>query len=456
MQVTTQKEQAGSSLPRQIDMLRSSSLQPAALLSQAREPPSGWPSEAKQCDEQGCWPKLFILGTQKGATTSLFQLLHNEGSACGSITNQRIESALPNLKGAFNGDTGMAKEPHIFDIVKPDWQKVAKEPGLYRSLYRVSDCPQRTFLDATPNYIHHPGAPSRLAELLPTSWVPHLRMVLTVREPIARDLSWFNHRSAQSVQPGQDRSNMKYTFCSVSDAQALDKNFYPSYEGEVECRKQELDNCLTGARRRLDKGEALSQNASRGSGQMARPPKMKSTDADSWLEEDYRECVAAYEEGGWDEEDGKYARDPPLLTWGMYLPQLLAWSRRVSRGQILVLNFERLVDQPGDVLPRVTSFMGLPDLQDNTLPHSNELPYDRKVDVISCKTSQLLGTVFKGWNEQFVAQMRADHDGGHAPPQEPRFDGFDTTVPCEEHEHVVELKTSADGSVVGGPVAGVR
>ena len=93
-------------------MLRSSSLQPAALLSQAREPPSGWPSEAKQCDEQGCWPKLFILGTQKGATTSLFQLLHNEGSACGSITNQRIESALPNLKGAFNGDTGMAKEPH--------------------------------------------------------------------------------------------------------------------------------------------------------------------------------------------------------------------------------------------------------------------------------------------------------------------------------------------------------
>ena len=112
-----------------------------------------------------------------------------------------------------------------------------------------------------------------------------------------------------------------------------------------------------------------------------------------------------------------------------------------------MLDFERLVAQPGDVLPRVTSFMGLPDLQDNTLPHSNELPYDRKVDVISCKTAELLGGVFKGWNEQFLAQMLADHDGGHAPSQEPLFEGFDTSVPCEEHEHVVELKTSAVGSV---------
>ena len=433
-------------------MLRSSTstLQPStSLLSHAHKPPKGWPSEAKQCDDEGCWPKLFIIGTQKGATTSLFQVLHGQGGACGSITNPRIEAALPNLKGAFNGDTGMAKEPHIFDIVKSDWKKVANEPGLYRSLYRVSDCPQRTFLDATPNYIHHPGAPSRLAELLPSSWVPHLRMVLTVREPIARDLSWFNHRSAQSCQPGADRSNMKYAFCSASDAQALDPNFYPSYEKEVECRKQELDDCLAAARQRLDRGEALSQNASRGSGQMARPPRMKSTDAEGWLEEDYHECVAAYEEGGWDEEDPKYARDPPLLTWGMYLPQLSAWTRRVSRGQILVLNFERLIAQPGDMLPRVTSFLGLPAMQKNELPQANEQPYDRKVDVVSCKTRVLLTGVFKGWNKQFVAQMRADHDGGHAPSQEPRFDGFDTAVPCEEHEHVVEveLKAPAAGAV---------
>jgi len=368
-------------------------------------------------------------------------VLDNEGSACGTIIKEPVRKALPNLNGAFNAESGMAKEPHIFDLVESDWKKIAKEPGLYRSMYRVSDCPQRTFLDATPNYIHHPGASDRLAEMLPASWVPHLRMVLSVREPIARDLSWFNHKSATSIALGS-RSNMKYTFCSVTDAQAADTNFYPSYEGEAQCRKEELDNCLTGARQRLDKGEGvLSQNASRSLS------RAKSTEADRWLEEDYIECVAAFEEGGWNEEDDKYARDPPLLTWGMYLPQLQAWSRRVPRSQILVLDFERLVAQPGDVLPRVTSFMGLPDLQEFTLPRANELPYDRKVDVISCKTAELLGGVFKGWNEQFLAQMRVDHDGGHAPSQEPLFEGFDTSVPCEEHEHVVELRTAAVGSV---------
>ena len=75
-------------------MLRSStSLLPAStLLSHAHEPPKGWPSEAKQCDDQGCWPKLFIIGTQKGATTSLFQLLHSAGGACGSISNFSLQT----------------------------------------------------------------------------------------------------------------------------------------------------------------------------------------------------------------------------------------------------------------------------------------------------------------------------------------------------------------------------
>ena len=429
--------------------MRSSLVQPALVLASERIPPKGWPSEDQQCDEQGCWPRLFILGTQKGATTSLFQVLNQEGGACGSMANARIESALPNLKGAFNKESGIAKEPHVFDMARSEWAKVVKEPGLYRSLYRVKDCPQRTFLDATPNYIHHPGAPGRVAELLPASWMPKLRMVLTVREPIARDLSWFNHRCATGSRDRLTRSNMKYTFCSVSEGDVLDKNFYPTYEGEVQCRKQELDNCLAQARQRLDKGEGVSQNASRSYGQMVRPSKTKSTDADARLEEEYRECVeAAWHNGGgdnasWDDGD---AHDPPLLTWGMYLPQLVAWSRRVPRSQILVLNFDQLVNRPEDVLPRVTSFMGLPGLQQNTLPHSNELPYDRKVDIISCKTSRVLNGVFRGWNDQLVAQMRADRESGDAPPQEPLFEGFFTKVPCEEHEHV-ELKTSAVGSV---------
>ena len=424
-------------------MLKSSSLQPNSLVMAASpQPPElahweGWPSEDQQCDEQGCWPRLFILGTQKGATTSLFQVLQREGVACGTKINEAVSQALPNLKGAFNHETGIAKEPHIFDIARTDWPTLMEQPGLYRSLYRVHDCPQRTFLDATPNYIHHPGAPGRLVELLPASWVPQLRMVLVMREPVARDLSWFNHRSA-SV--GQDRSNMKYAFCSLSEADILDVNVYPTYEGEVQCRKQELDDCLKGARQRLNKGEGVSQ---KGHGQMALSSRVASPEGNGVLEEDYRECVeAAWHNGdgdnspSWDEEDDTSALVPPLFTWGMYLPQIYAWSRRVLRNQILVLDFERLVARPDDVLPRVTSFMGLPTLRSNVLPHENEQPYARKVDVISCETSRILYGAFREANDQLVRAMREDHERGHAPSQEPLFEGFNTTVPCEEQEHV--------------------
>ena len=128
--------------------------------------------------------------------------------------------------------------------------------------------------------------------------------------------------------------------------------------------------------------------------------------------------------------------EPPLLAWGLYLPQIRAWTRRILRSQLLVLDFDRLVARPDDVLPRVTSFMGLPALQKNELPHENELPYARKVDVISCDTAQALHGVFGEWNDLLALARREDVERSNAPPQEPLFEGFNTTVPCENEEHV--------------------
>ena len=101
-----------------------------------------------------------------------------------------------------------------------------------------------------------------------------------------------------------------------------------------------------------------------------------------------------------------------------------------------MLDFDRLVARPDDILPRVTSFMGLPALRSNVLPHENEQPYARKVDVISCETSRIMYGAFREANDQLVRAMREDHERGHAPSQEPLFEGFNTTVPCEEQEHV--------------------
>ena len=428
------------------------SLQPAFALAPNPQAPNetnwkGWPSEDQQCDEQGnCWPRLFIIGTQKGASSSLFNVLHEEGIACGTMMNDAVHQALPTAAAAKAqparvAEGGLMKEAHMLDLSKPDWQTLLKQPELYRSLYRVRDCPQRTFLDATPKYSRHPGAPGRLLELMPASWVPQLRVVLSIREPVARDLSWFNHKCAQL---NQNRASMVDQFCSVSGDGGVDD--YPTYEGEVRCRKQELDSCMSGARLRLNlnnMSEVVPHNKSKG-------------DNSTSLLEDYSECVEGIwhnnlsrsdpdNSASWDDQSSSPWETPPgvkpggdsvLLAWGMYLPQIQAWSRHLSRTQILVLDFDQLVTQPEDMLPRVTSFMGLPGLRNNKMPHENGLPYARKVDVISCETSRFMYGTFREANDQLVRAMREDHERGHAPSQEPLFLGFSTTVPCEEQEHV--------------------
>ena len=388
----------------------------------------GWPSVEQQCDAQGCWPRLFIVGTQKGATTSLFGALRQEGAVCGTVMSEAVEQAVPDFARSYFS----TKEAHVFDLKDSIWSALVQQPSLYQSLYRVEDCPQRTFLDATPRYIRDPAAPARMVELMPASWLPQLRVVLTIREPIARDLSWFNHKVNRAMaQQSKGEAPLAGDFCSTSE-----QDGYPSYEGEAMCRKLEMDNCLKQARReRLRKGESIPHNLSQVLAQVA-PRNVERL-------EDYGDCVEAI----WHNKrmptrsevrssDSLSSWEPPLLSWGLYLPQIRAWTRRILRSQLLVLDFDRLVARPDDVLPRVTSFMGLPALQKNELPHENEQPYARKVDVISCFAADLLSDVYRTANDDLVRLMRADHERGHAPSQEPLFEGFTTTVPCQEQEHV--------------------
>ena len=416
---------------REVPMLAPGSLQPASVGIANSSDVVGWPSADQQCGQQGCWPRLFIIGTQKAATTSLFGALHEEGAICGTVMSEAVAQAVPRF-----GDFFSAKEAHIFDLKDSMWRTLVKQPWMYQSLYRVQDCPQRTFLDATPRYVRNPAAPSRMVELMPASWVPQLRVVLVIREPVARDLSWFNHKLSRAiVQKSRTGTPLAGDFCSLPDGNSQDD--YPSYDSEVGCRKLELDNCLKQARQRLNRGEGTSQNLNKSYARMA--PR------DIERLEDYGECVEAI----WHNKrlptpsdaklwDSLSSWEPPLFAWGLYLPQIRAWTRRLLRSQLLVLDFDRLAARPDDMLPRVTSFMGLSALRNNELPHENGQDFGRKVDVISCGTSQTLHGVFREWNDRLVRALREDHERGDAPPQEPLFEGFNTTVPCANEEHVLE------------------
>ena len=151
------------------------SLQPVSGGSANGSGVADWPSEDQQCDQQGCWPRLFIIGTQKGATTSLFGALHQEGAVCGTVMSEAVARVVPSFADFFT-----AKEAHIFDLKDSMWDALVKQRWMYQSLYKLRDCPQRTFMDATPRYIRNPATPARLEELMPASWLPQLRVVLSI------------------------------------------------------------------------------------------------------------------------------------------------------------------------------------------------------------------------------------------------------------------------------------
>ena len=407
---------------------------------------SQWPTQAEQCSSHGCFPRLFIIGTQKGATTSIFKALKTQGSACGAA----FPTTWPNL-----GPQVSDKEAHVFDMSSSLWKKVLEKPSQYQELYTTENCPTRYFVDGTPRYSRTPVAAARIPELLPSHWRPQLRFLMTIREPIARDLSWFNHRLSAKARTGGSPSYARAltsiqpislpddAFCSVPN----DSPAFPTYEAEVFCRKQELNDCLSrGARQRLHKaeealpGEPASQRSANELAEEA---------SDAARLADFQWCLELvwpdWELAGGGNSSQEILEskrvEAPVLAWGIYLPQIRSFvkSAKVARSQLLVMSFERLVTEPQDSLKRVTQFMGLPEMANNTLPHTNTQDGEHKVDVISCESRSVLERMYTGWNDMLERGLRMDRDSGLAPPQEPIFDGFHFEVPCEIRERAIGI-----------------
>jgi len=110
-------------------------------------------------------PEFFVIGTQRGGTTSLYNYLAGH----------------PQVRAP------LVKEAQYFTY--------RHQMGLewYRTLLplRRADSLQQTF-DATPYYLYHPLAPERLAAVLPTA-----RMIALLRDPVERAYS--HHRHSQRL-----------------------------------------------------------------------------------------------------------------------------------------------------------------------------------------------------------------------------------------------------------------
>jgi hypothetical protein len=112
-------------------------------------------------------PDFLILGAQKAGTTSLYEYL----------------SEHPDVVPAAK------KEVHYFDL------NAHRSLNWYRGHFPLRSRPGQLRLrltgEATPYYLFHPRAPFRVSEAL-----PHVKLIVLLRHPVARAYSAHNHEVA--------------------------------------------------------------------------------------------------------------------------------------------------------------------------------------------------------------------------------------------------------------------
>lgn len=111
---------------------------------------------------RGALPGALIIGAQKCGTSSLFHYLAQH----------------PGISG------GASKEVHYFDL------HFSRGTFWYKGQFKR--CQGRLVLDATPYYLFHPLAAQRASRLLPDA-----KLIVLLREPVARAFSHYQHERAK-------------------------------------------------------------------------------------------------------------------------------------------------------------------------------------------------------------------------------------------------------------------
>ena len=130
-------------------------------------------------------PNILFLGAQKSGSSSISSWLFK-----GGICNAEIIS--PEVEPSY-----YAKEVHFFDKIP----RYREGPKFYSR--RFEHCINEEFImDATPETLLFPD---RVFDLYSTSGahvLPNLKLMVVLREPIARELSFYNHFTYHRAEEG--------------------------------------------------------------------------------------------------------------------------------------------------------------------------------------------------------------------------------------------------------------
>jgi len=382
--------------------------------------PSG-PEASLQCSgDDGCWPVFYMLGAQKAMTTSIFDSLRQRDLVCAARISVRGEIRVRSENQTRRTwDILNEKEPHFLDEWVPEkWNEATQDPGLYTRLYQEADCPSRRFMDATPNYISNYNAPARFDLLVPQALLPQQRFVVVLREPVQRDLSWFNHRAAEITMHDYFCSDDAAAWARAGGYDAARAGGYDAareaYGNEVGCALDGFAHCLSeaqGAGLYVAAHDSLLQP----DGDEALPLPQRSL---SPVEaQSYRAWVGCMKSSHW----GK-----GHASAGLYAMQLRRWRQFVPRNQLLVLQQESFEKEPGKHFAALLSFLGLPSA---TAPELRRDNVHNGLSTPRCATVAKLAIFFEPHNEMLRLDLEADRSSA-APPQEPVFAPWPASLDC--------------------------
>lgn len=340
--------------------------------------------------------------------------------------------------------------------------------GSYPQLFRTAP-PTVRQADMTPDYFHTPRLPSLLLSLMPSpSLRDATRLVVSLREPASRMLSWYNQRIwsrgcqgcvGPSCSSQCAHGTISARFCTnatgpgeEASANGVPYPLYSTTRGTLlSLRGESVEGGFEGGE---GGGRGGGEGGEGGDEQGKRGPAAGPAGAFSPSFHDETACaflklwLYSYASHGWlrpHSATDSHTGVPGQLNLipSHYVTHLQRWRRAGwRRSQLMVVGFAELVARPAELLPRIRRFAGVHGggVEADELPRVNEKDFGglgvSQVERMCCATWCALDAHFAPLNAELYAMMRYDHHAAEAPPEERLLDEFEPPecVPCPPSE----------------------
>lgn len=294
--------------------------------------------------QEGYGPSYFIIGAPKCATTSLYKLFTaKHPGICSSIV----------------------KEVHYFDR-KGNWDKGAAFYSAHFSTNKQhcgktingSNTKNMPFIDSTPDYFANRAVPARIYASFTKKDRHKKKFILVLREPVAREYSWYNHRAR---------------FCT-----SYMRDYILSH------RNKRITN---------SNGESVWDTNKLCADKHCKPVDCANHAAKAQLHKEVQ-AIASFSE--------YYESGNLVCNKSVYIDHLEHWLQYFHRRQFFIVNLATLLENTTDTVQRMTHFMGLPPFElaegkQIVLPHDNAARVETHFD---CAVRHALYPYYEPHNER--------------------------------------------------------